>query len=126
MPRFNNEETKQEGWKPSRSDVNRLREKMSSFAEKIVNGRKQYPFTLYLEAEGIVSFDQFGDMMVRQPLAYKRAFETYDLHKFIEWEELKGVFEQFPEEKVAYDRKIAGIFQDIRQILARVAVDKRA
>jgi hypothetical protein len=128
MGRFKDEEpqARQEGWKPSRADVNQLREKMKHFSEKIINGRKQYPFNQYLEAEGIVSFDKHGDMQVRQPLPYKRAFETYDLHQYIEWEELQSVFQQFPEEKEAYDKKIARIFQEIRQILSRVAVEKRA
>lgn len=117
---------KSHGWKPGRGEVDKLRAGMKGLETRIVNGRRQYPFNLYLEREKIVSFGAHGEMQVIQPLAYKRAFDTYDLHQFIEWEELQGVFEQFPEEKQAYDRNITKIFQEVRQILARVAVDKRA
>lgn len=123
MSRFKEREERQdtpEGWKPSRADVNKLRAGMQNFSSKIVNGKKQYPFELYMEAEGIISFGPKGEMRVKYPLGFKRAQEIYSLHQFIEWEELQDVFAQFPEEKEAYEAKVEKWRSEVRQMLKSV------
>lgn len=125
MSRFKEREEREDGeWKPERADVDKLRVGMGNFSTKMVNGRKQYPFELYLEADGIVSFGAHGQMQVKYPLGFKRANETYSLLQYIDSEDMKRMFAQFPEEEAIYEAKVEKWREDIRQMLKSVDKSK--
>lgn len=103
-----------ESWKPSAKDAKELEENMKSFATKIVNGRKQYPFELYLESKDIISFDQFGRWQVKNPVMYDRVNRTESLREWIANQEQEKLFNAFPEEREAHRARLDEITKNIR------------
>lgn len=110
-------ETQQEpAWKPSMEDVRKLEEGMSSFAAKEVNGKKQYPFELYLADRGVIRFGDYGEKIVLSTEAYWKMGEIYDLMMWKKEKDLEAIFQQFPEERKAHQEKIRAIFADMRRV----------
>lgn len=103
-----------EGWNPSAREANELHEALKAFPPKEVNGRKQYAFELYCEKKGIISFGEWGQILVRNPLQYHRALKVEGLRNWIQQQEQEKLFQAFPEEKVAWEKKIAALLQEWR------------
>lgn len=101
-------------WKPSKVDVMKLREGMANFEAKVVNGRRQYPFELYLQSKGILSFGEYGEWQVCSPLEYTRASETYGLHKWMNEKDQAQFFQAYPEEKSIWQDKMRSMFESIK------------
>jgi hypothetical protein len=105
-----------EGWKPSAKDAQELEEKMKKFAAKVVNGRKQYPFELYLESKDVISFNEFGQIQVKNPIMYDRLNRTESLREWIAGQELEKIFAAFPEEKEAHDKKMRSLVSSFKAV----------
>lgn len=103
-------------WKPSEKDVRELEKGMNAFTKKIVNGRMQYPLELYLESKDYISFGEFGQIQVKNPLMYGRMGEIESLRQWIAEKEMERMFESFPEERVAYDKKRVQILASLRNV----------
>lgn len=101
-------------WKPSAHDAQRLSDKLNAFEKKVVNGKKQYPFELYLEDEGIISFGEFGQIQVRNTIMYDRMNRTEDLRRWIGEQEQENMFNAFPEEREAHQIRIKEIINAMK------------
>ena len=119
MKKLTERNEEQQGWKPSARDAQDLAEKLKSYSKRKVNGRMQYPFDLYCEDKGYISFNQFGDIQVINPLQYHRASETNSLREWIDAKEMERLFIQFPEEKAAYEEKVMGWKMDCRSVIEK-------
>lgn len=108
------QESTQEYWKPSKKDVDELETNTKNLACEIRGGRKQYPFELYLESKDIISFDEFGRWQVKNPLMYDRMNRVESLREWIEEQDRKSIFQQFPEEKAIYQAKLDAITKTVR------------
>lgn len=104
-------------WKPSRKDAMDLSEKLALYTKKEINGKMQFPFELYLEKDGVLSFDQWGRIQVINPYQFKRMNEINNLRTWIEEKDQENLFISFPEERVAWENKEAIWRQDIRKVL---------
>jgi hypothetical protein len=103
-------------WKPSAKDAQELTDNLKGFEKKVVNGRMQYPFELYLESKDIISFGDFGEMQVRNPQMYSRMQEIEGLRGWIADQELQKIFDQFPEERVAHQEKLKKLFASFKSV----------
>ncbi len=110
------EPVQREQYKPSKREVDALVEGMSKFERKEVNGKKQYPFELFLESQNIISFDDFGQIQVINPQAYKKYIDINGLRQWIDEQEMEKMFIAFPEERELYALKIRAMFADIKSI----------
>lgn len=106
-----------EQYKPSAREAKDLLEKLSKFTKKLVNGRMQYPFELFLESQNIISFDKFGMIQVINPQAYKKYIDINGLRQYIEEQNMEQMFQAFPEEREVYAQKIKALFADIKSVL---------
>lgn len=116
MPKFSEKLEAREKYKPSQREAHDLSEKLKGFTKKLVNGRNQYPFELFLESQNIISFDKFGMIQVKNPQAYKKYIDINGLRQWIEEQEMEKLFVAYPEERVAYDEKIKAMFRDIKSL----------
>lgn len=105
-----------EVYKPSAREAKDLSEKLSKFTKKLVNGRMQYPFELFLESENIISFDKFGMIQVVNPQAYKKYIDVNGLRQWIDEQEIEKMFQAFPEEREVYQEKVRAMFSDIKSL----------
>lgn len=103
-------------WKPTRTDVLKLRDDMSKFQVKVINGKKQYPFEQHLVSKGICSFGDFGELQLISPENYRKATDTYGLHQWIEDKDQEQLFQAYPEERVAWNQKITEMFASMRKV----------
>lgn len=103
-----------EGWKPTAREAAELEEKLKPFSAKIVNGRKQYPFELYLESKDIISFGAFGQIQVKNPLMYYRMNKTDSLREWIADQEMEKMFNAFPEERETHKVKMSEIIKKFK------------
>lgn len=107
-------ETISNAWKPSMKEADELEKAMASFAAKEVNGKKQYPYELYLESKGYISFDQFGRWQVINPIMFARMNDT---QAFLEWRQGKDqekMFQAFPEEKIAHRERVDKLIKSLK------------
>ncbi len=116
MPKFSEKVVEREQYKPSKREVDALVEGMAKFERKEVNGRKQYPFELFLESQNIISFDDFGQIQVINPQAYKKYIEINGLRQYIDEQEMEKMFEAFPEEREIYNLKIRQMFSEVKSL----------
>lgn len=105
-----------ESWKPTAREAAELEEKLKAFSAKVVNGRKQYPFELYLESKDIISFGEFGQIQVKNPLMYYRMNKTDSLREWIADQETEKMFNAFPEEREAHKAKINEILKKFKVV----------
>ncbi len=110
------EPVQREQYKPSQREALDLAEKLKAFTTKVVNGRKQYPFELFLESQNIISFDNFGMIQVVNPQAYKKYIDINGLRQWIDEQEMEKMFDAFPEEREVYADKIRSMFADIKSL----------
>lgn len=99
-----------EHWKPSAKEAKDLSEKLSKFTKK----DNHYPYELFLESEGIISFDSFGRWQVINPLQYKKYNEINSLREYINDKEQDRYFDAFPEERENYLAEIQTLKESIR------------
>jgi hypothetical protein len=111
-----NDPVQREIYKPSQREALDLSEKLKAFTPKVVNGRKQYPFELFLESQQIIRFDKFGMIQVVNPQAYKKYIDINSLRQWIDEQEMERMFQAFPEERVAYEKKVRAMFADIKSL----------
>lgn len=116
-------------WKPGSRDVYDLRKELEKFpkeSREVVNYRNGdpfsitknfYPFELYMEKNGIISFDEMGQIQVISVENYRRASETYALHHWMEEKDQEKLFAQFPDEKTAHKEKVAKLFTELRSVM---------
>lgn len=116
MSRYSKNEEEHEEWKPTMKDVQELSEALKSYSPRKIGIKTQYPFQLYLEDKGIVSFDEWGYMKVRSPQNFTRMSAIYDLYCWKRDKDLKEVLDSMPEEKAAYQAKIAEIGKEVRKL----------
>ncbi len=117
MSKFANKEVVERTvYKPSKREVDALVEGMSKFERKEVNGKKQYPFELFLESQNVISFDDFGQIQVINPQAYKKYIDINSLRQWIDEQEMEKMFQAFPEEREVYAQKIRAMFADIKSL----------
>lgn len=117
-----------EKWKPSLDDVKKLSEGMAQFSVKEfeyeASGRvfkkKQYPFEQYCESRGYITFNPDGQIAVKTPLYWQRACDTYDFYKWKKGKEMEQTFIDYPEEKVAYDKNLEGVFAEIKNLFKKL------
>ena len=117
MSKYAKPEEQQVAWKPTLKDARDLSEKFAMFKGQKVNGRYQTAFELFLEKEGVISFDQWGGKGIKNPLQYFRLNEINDLRKWLDEQEMEKLFVSFPEEKEAYEEKRRGWMADIRTLI---------
>ena len=105
-----------EQYKPSMTEAQEMERGMKEFPVQVINGKKQYPFEQYCVDKGYISFLPNGQIQVRSAFNWARATKVYDLVQWKRAKDLEDIFEQFPEEKVAYENKLQAIFVDIRKL----------
>lgn len=103
-------------FKPSAREAQELRENMKAFSSTTVNGRKQYPFELFLESQNIISFDKFGMIQVVNQQAYKKYIEINSLRQWIDEQEMEKMFQMYPEAREEYSQRIQAMFADIKSL----------
>lgn len=103
-------------WKPTKQDVLKLRDEMAKFEPKVVNGKKQYQFELYLVSRGVLSFGEYGDWQVINPQEFRKQDSIYSLSQWMYEKDMEALFLAYPEEKVAYQEKIHAMFNDMREV----------
>lgn len=123
MSRFKDEDTKESAWKPTLKDASDLSAKLEKFEKRKVNGKMQYPYELFLESEKVVSFGEFGEMRVMQPILYKRYGDINALRIWKEDKDQESMFQAFPEEREKHQSRIAVWMREIREMLK--GVDKK-
>ncbi len=104
-------------WKPSRTEAMALAEKLKGYTPTVVNGRKQWPLELHMEKSGMISFDPFGRIQVKNPFLYRQTLHINGLREWIEEQEMEGLFQQFPEEREIHQGKIQAMIAEIKQML---------
>lgn len=110
-------ETPSSDWKPSRKEAMDLSEKLKAFTPTMVAGHRHWPLELHMEKEGMISFDDFGRIRVKNPFLYRRTLEINGLREWIEEQELESVLQQFPEERAIHQKKIQAMIQEIKHML---------
>lgn len=103
-------------WKPTRQDVLALRAELAKYQPKVINEKKQYAREQDLVAKGICSFGDHGELQIVSPQMYQQAEETYGLHQWMQEKDQEQLFQAYPEEKVAWEQKIAGMFASTRAL----------
>ncbi len=78
----------------------------------------QYPFELYCEKEGLLSFDRHGDIMVKNAFGYARAIETNSLKEWLDQKDMEQLFATFPGERAAYELRLEPIKKQIRALFS--------
>lgn len=123
MPKFQEKE-ETEAWRPSKREALDLAENLKGFEMRVVNGRKQYPFELYLEKIGVISFGKFGEIMVASPQRY---WQLNEINSFREWlaeKDQETFFEAYAEERVAFQERVAVMWKELKDSM-RHMVDKQ-
>lgn len=118
-------EEETEGWRPSASEANNLREDLKRFSAKEVNGRKQYPFELYLESRGIISFGPEGGIQVISPREFYRFNEIDSLREWQDKKDREKLFAAFPEEREKHYAWLSEMWAGIREHMRSIAVQAK-
>lgn len=118
MPRFKEPDPLADAFKPSISDALALGRDLAKYSPRIINGKKQYPFEQYLEAKGIIRFGDFGEMNIKKPGEFHRLTQLNDLRQWKAEQDQEEHFQAFPEEREAWQARIAKIMQEIKEILS--------
>lgn len=108
-------------WKPTKQDVLALRAELKQYESKEINGRRQPTFQQHLVAKGICSLQEDGQLAVVSPFLYKREQDIKGLSDWIAEQDQKALFQAYPEEKVAYQQKIAEMIRGMRSMDKRTA-----
>lgn len=112
-----NENKEENTWTPTLREAKDLEEALKLFSAKRIGPRLIPKFLLWCETKNYISFDEFGNVSVKNPLAYHRAIETDSLREWHNAKELEHIFESFPEERVAFQQKIADLLKEWRTMI---------
>ena len=114
------EASQSEKWQPSSREANEMREGMSKFDVKVINGRTWYPFEQYAASQTLIKAGKHGEFIVLNTTGWKHALETKDYMEWQNEQDRQSLFAAFPDEKEAYESRVELIKNDIRAMFAGI------
>ena len=111
-----------EQWKPTLRDTAVMREALTKYEVKVINGKKRYPFEQYCASKGWISFQDNGQLAVTSPESWRQACAIYDLMKWENGKEMDKMFTAYPETQFDYEQKIEAVKNEIRALFGKMKV----
>lgn len=98
-------------FEPGPKEYDALRAEMKKYKYEEFNGRKWGAFEQAMHHLGVVSLRN-GQLFVRNPQEYTKYLKMHSKIEAKDDAELLAIFEQYPEEKIAWEKKRDAFFAD--------------
>lgn len=104
------------------TDYETVRDGMKSFKLKRINGKLQGAWEQYLASKNIISFDENGRWQIINPGEFTRQSEMKSKMDWKDYDEMKQMFKQFPEEHDAWVARVSKFGESCRAIVSKMKI----
>lgn len=104
-------------FEPTRDEITALLKEVEATPQERIGGKLQPRIDVIAQKRGILTFDQWGNILMRQPSKYNDLLAIYKKVQGIRWAEQERVFEAFPEEREKFNGKIKDMMQGLKDKL---------